>query len=699
MKNNFSRSNVNESTLQVTQPYRSSFNLSHNINGTFALGQFMPVNIERLLPSDVVQGSLAPKLQLERIITPTIGRVRLDTHTFQVNMRRIHTGYRQFLESNDNKQVLPSIDVRALAAKYFAYIHGLDYSTIYNYTFWTALTHASGFSDSLVTLISAGISNLNTLIASSSDLGFTKDFLAIQRNRLAQYKDNYESQGDNLYIDYFDYVLYVIDPLFGAGSQLDFLGYPIYTKFGSWYQSILAIRNQHDDYYSSGDPEVEFRDGFLDSVSYIHMFSIVFCNNLRSDVEYDPSNIVYDNTQLSEMPLRAVYACYYDYMRDWHVEPRTKVLDPDTFGSVSLLAGGVSAESFLPICIQLLGAKQRYYARDFLTTIQTDDIYRHVYAPVFGQGADSSLIGGNATDVADTKGTPIVDNLISLTASEDIPFLSDLFTSTTPGSGNTINAFKADLQTMRRTGMLEKWLARNYFFPDTYAGQLRAHYDVEPDDINVLISQYLGGNEQFISGDQQIAATGTDDTPAGSRTLVAGVDMSDNFSYRASDHCYLISFVSLVPLVNYDVANSHLQELRKMDIATPEFAQDSRVAVRTRDLLRGFENSNAVVGYVPRYYGYRVHGDETHGRYLTDLRSYAWFRDWYNMNFAAKDNSDHNYSTYLQARDFSLDPYSLRIHLDPDAFAGLTMTDAIAFGSIDVQLYINRALPAAVDVI
>ena len=87
-KNNFTRSNVNEQTLMISEINRSGFDQSHRVNTTLKLGRLTPINIERLLPTDIVQGSMSPKFQLENCGTPTIGKLRLDTHTFQVNLHR-----------------------------------------------------------------------------------------------------------------------------------------------------------------------------------------------------------------------------------------------------------------------------------------------------------------------------------------------------------------------------------------------------------------------------------------------------------------------------------------------------------------------------------------------------------------------------------------------------------------------------------
>ena len=86
--NNFTRSNVNAATLQITDPGRSSFNLGHRNDLTIPFGKIVPVSTKILLPTDTFSGSLKPNFHLEKIGTPSIGSTRLDTHSFVVNFRR-----------------------------------------------------------------------------------------------------------------------------------------------------------------------------------------------------------------------------------------------------------------------------------------------------------------------------------------------------------------------------------------------------------------------------------------------------------------------------------------------------------------------------------------------------------------------------------------------------------------------------------
>lgn len=669
MKNNFTRSNVNEETLQISSPLRSGFNLGHRDTCTPQMGRLVPVNFEPLLPTDIVQGKLNVNLALEKIMTPRVGRVRMDTHTFVVNARRINKDWQAFIQSQSDSTMStakkPAFDIYQLMANVFASMLGYQPSKQISDIYGEDGDVAS-FEENVLTTI---LAHYGSILSYNNDYGYVRDFIAVEVERLTEYKTAIGSLGTPFDVPLGTFMAEVLKSYFGEASQFDQLGYPIITSKTPWCQLL-------DWRYSGASSSL----GVIATESLSEFFAI-------KGIE---GNVIthFSARYLDEMPLRACYAAWYDYLRNWHVEKRQNILDPDLFNGTSILHTTSTVDfTWFSNFLQLGILKYRMFSRDPLTTVQTDDNFRHVYNPVIQSdiGDIAAVDISSAEDIYRTLLTESFDNGTSAA------FPSGLFARF--GLAGTVDgAFKSDLQTMRRAGMLRKWLSRNYYFPDTYVGMVRARFGIEPGDTSSLISEYIGGTEQFISGDQQIANVTTDKTPVGSRTLVAGVAGDDSFTYHATDYCYMISFVSLVPMVVYDAANMHLQEISVQDMPSPEFAEDANVEIRTQDFLRGFEHDTDVLGVVPRYLQYRCHLDSNHGRFLTDYRDYNWSRDWYNMYFANVSQSDI-------VRKFSLNPYALRIHLPLNAFLGLDEWDPVAYGDVVVDCAIDRALPAAVEVI
>lgn len=685
--NNFTRSNVNAATLQVTNPGRSSFNLGHRNELSIPFGKIVPVSTKILLPTDTFSGSLKPNFHLEKIGTPSIGATRLDTHTFVVNFRRINKDMRNNLENGQN--FFPSINIYNIINRNVGYL--LGYSTI---DAW---------------LKDKTVSNNNpNLFKDISELLFTN---ALQK--LFNIRDNYSDYGEYCY--QLDKILFLIDyykdcrvqtvnlalnpkdpsflflhalpkflkPFIGEGSLMDYLGYCSFTPYN---KLTPLLSNLHESAFPTVLSEMK---KYLESDK--SLIEPYMANTLQiASSGYAFSSAAY-NSRFSELPIRAYYAVWYDYLRNWHIEERKNILDPDNFSNTPVVEAVASVDlnaknihtfsQFLSLCT----LRSRDYSSDFLTSIQTDDAFRHVYSPVFADSDNAGTTFRASIDKFDSSLPLTPKNINGLYLPDSAGSVFNLPSDSTSFTHYPKEiSFVQDLQTMRRCGMLEKWLARNYYYPDTYVGRLQARFGVRPSDYEVLVSQYIGGSESFITGQELVANMSTSESVVGSRNFKADVSSVDNFNGTVSDYSILISVVSTVPIVTYNAYSPAAKIIDFIDFPQPEFCTDTRVEARASDFLRGF-STQPFIGYTPRYYMFRVSPDESHGRFLTDYRTYNWLRD--------------NYSMSQENFDFSLNPYSLHVNLPLNAFIGLKPWDDFAYGSCDVNLVVNRALPAAIEII
>lgn len=682
--NNFTRSNVNAATLQITDPGRSSFNLGHKNELTIPFGKIIPVSTKILLPSDTFSGSLKPNFALEKIGTPSIGATRLDTHTFVVNFRRINKDMRKNLENGLN--FFPSFDYYEMVDRSFGLLFRDLNSSLYN-LISNALSEYDNFKAASIALIQSLISALDAYYA-NYDSYATPYY---QRDKFLYFKNYYLSLSENIknlsnnpsdpLIFFQVFLPGLLKPICGPSSLLDYLGYPIYSQYNKMVASTLQASMDESK-------QINFYSLFAQKLTP-NLFQAILMNTATFITNPDTQGDRYIfktepcTTLYSELPLRAYYAVWYDYIRNWHIEERKSILDPDLFDNHLVTDFPSFSNNYatdLPNIAKFLSfytLRSRDYGTDFLTSIQTDDDFRHVYSPVFGAVNNHYQATSNGSELSPSTidGIYIPDENGQLYKfPSDKPFANEDFSS----------VYAQDLQTMRRAGMLERWLARNYYYPDTYVGRLQARYGVRPSDYEILVSQYLGGSESFISGQELVANMSTSESVVGSRNLKADVSTQDNFNGSVSDYSILISVLSTVPIVTYDVISPSARITDFIDFPQPEFATDTRVEARVSDFLRGF-SIKPFIGYVPRYYQFRVSADETHGRYLTDYRVYNWLRD--------------NYSMSQEAFEFSLNPYSLRVNLPLHAFIGLQPWDDFAYGSCDVNLVVNRALPAAIEII
>ena len=610
--NNFTRSNVNAATLQITDPGRSSFNLGHRNELSIPFGKIVPVSTKILLPTDTFTGSLKPNFHLEKIGTPSIGATRLDTHTFVVNFRRINNDMRSNLENGKN--FFPAINVYNVVNTNLGIL--LRSGSIDG--FINGLLHSSGdnFKKISTELFKISLENLLSIREHYPQYGehcYQLDKYIYLQDYYTDCQKNIQnltltSDNDPRYLFQYALPMY-LKPFVGEGSLLDYLGYCSFTQYNKItaflsnpelpVSSYATIFNEMKKYFDSGEPFVE----------------PLMANALKiASQGYAFSSDSYNET-FSELPIRAYYAVWYDYIRNWHIEERKNIIDPDNFsnkpavptytGAPIIDANSVHAFSeFLSLCT----LRSRDYGTDFLTSIQTDDAFRHVYSPVLSNNGVNQAY--HITDTGEFS-TPNPSTLLQLEIENfgSFAFPSDSTDHTVSGTNNVL---ATDLQTMRRSGMLEKWLARNYYYPDTYVGRLQARFGVRPSDYEVLVSQYIGGSESFISGQELVANMSTSESVVGSRNLKADVSTTDNFSGSVSDYSILVSVVSTVPIVTYDAISPAAKITDYIDYPQPEFATDTRVEARVSDFLRGF-SIQPFIGYVPRYYMFRVWSVESDG--------------------------------------------------------------------------------------
>lgn len=678
MRTDFTRSNVSESTLDVSSPGSSSFDHYHRHQHALPLGKFIPVMCKPLMPNSVLAGNVAPQYTLENVGTPQIGPTRQDTHTIAVSFRRINRDWRMLVEGKSGFDALPQFNVATLFESIMTTLFSggeIDGS-------WESVVNKFYVNNDNVDV--DGMINLVQeyyfgLYQGVNDFGYNRDWFAIEAFRIRDFHGTFSQDRKG----FFSFIYEVAKPYFGNGSILDNLRYPCMT----YYSPAMSLTRDY-----------ELLTIF--DISLIHSWSALFRITNMSVKFLDKKFVLViefadvESFIVNEMPLRAQYAAWYDSLRNWHVEERSNLLDPDLWDSQSLLVDTIGSPKFLQF-VQLLLPRYRCYGSDAFTTVQTDAAFRHVFNPIFNDLSISDSVDSSFASSDESVLGSIYSVLVS--GIEQV-FPQGLFKRVST-SQNTSGVWLNDLKTMRRSGMLERYLARDYFFPDTYEGQLRARYGIEPSDLLGVSSQYISGTESFISGDQQIASTnGTDGvtgTPAGTRTFTGGAASNGVVQFASQgDFVFLVTFSSLQPIVTYDSKDMFLSCLTRADLPFPEFADDSNVMIQARDMIRGLESCISGLGYVPRYYGWRTDIDSAHGPFLREYRSFIWLRDWKTSVLSTLIGTADD----PRVSPFAISAYGLHVHLPLDAFNGSFYgDDYIAYGDVTFNYSIQAPLPAAVQ--
>ncbi|CAJ0596526.1 unnamed protein product, partial [Cylicocyclus nassatus] len=341
-KNNFTRTNVDVRSLEVSAPKRSSFDLTKNDAFSLRFGKLIPLRCEKLIPGDTLKGSLKPKLQLEKFATPAAGRMRLDSHSFVVSSRRINNQYRQWQESilhGGASQTLPSFNVFALLQEWLDGISvgvfdGDSVSSFKQLLYLVSISHTyqhsyKNFVLKVVQVIASELDRDGVLDFKTH--GNHDDFIAEYLEYLKDWVKLNSPDSGGLYpnpnLSFADAVYALCKPLFGEESTLDNLGYPIlsyYSEVLDYFRTLcdhnlwtLKVERVAEAIAEARQVQVddELRVEVFANAFYKYSGLIMNTDPADTDAVIDGENsyvVIVQSSEsipdVDEMPLRAVYS-------------------------------------------------------------------------------------------------------------------------------------------------------------------------------------------------------------------------------------------------------------------------------------------------------------------------------------------------------------------------------------------------------
>lgn len=189
-----------------------------------------------------------------------------------------------------------------------------------------------------------------------------------------------------------------------------------------------------------------------------------------------------------------------------------------------------------------------------------------------------------------------------------------------------------DVLTLRKAEALQKWKENTVRAGRDHRDQQLAHFGVTASNSFNNHAQYLGGFDSVINVDEVISTASTDDAVLGQ---MAGKGVSavrgEKIHFEASDFGVLMCIYSVVPEAEYDSDGIDRcnQMVDAFDYFTPEFENLGFEAVSIKDIndapvLSNTNIGQGVLGYAPRYYGYKTRVDRVHGVFQTGRSLNAW---------------------------------------------------------------------------
>nr|WNN13140.1 MAG: major capsid protein [Microviridae sp.] len=203
-------------------------------------------------------------------------------------------------------------------------------------------------------------------------------------------------------------------------------------------------------------------------------------------------------------------------------------------------------------------------------------------------------------------------------------------TSSTPngsevGISGTLKSSFTILQ-LRMAEAQQKWAEITQSGRLDYKSQMQKHFGVSPDDGLAHRSVYLGGTSGVLDINEVVNSNLTGDADANMAGKGVG-SVQGHIKFTAKEHGILMCIYHNEPLLDYgsNVFDKQVMEVSPNDIPIPEYDSIGMDAIYMHQLTGEipFEDSDKVLGYVPRYIHYKTCVDKVLGAFNGTLSSWV----------------------------------------------------------------------------
>ena len=677
------RSNQGNNEVIMQDVAHSGQDLSYiSHDGGIPFGRLIPNTFQHLMPSAKYRLANHSNITFEQLTTPLLGNVDISQHNFFVPYRAIDESFETLMTPNK----LDSMGA---------------YSAAPSFNFNQILTVVCSFLDDIVKIswdgtsfeirytldekdqalvadqpwghvyLSDALEDLMLQISAHANLPLVSSERIVDKVSYAMWKNS--PQYNRLLVVLYD----VFDFFVGKRSLLD--------RFGYYVISHKQLDECLQDVFENA-PGVTFTN--FDSI----FKSKVLAYNQWYKHQYPLQN---------EYALRAYYAIWFEYYRNFDIEPRGGNLPEwKNFGKISMFNNGQPNFSSLHYLVPRI----RCWSKDKFTSAGIDDISRHVFAPVMtsvmtqettytanqliGAPGDADNIMGlqmQSTQLAWRNSKTGAASILTVTLPSGI--LSQLRSSPTMTSYDGIS-----LVNLRKATMLENWLKRIYYGGDEYRDRMLSLYGARIEDYRINRPQWLSSSLDSRDVRQEVSNSGalagnesSEMATIGTRTATAtatqnGSDIHSNFTPEFGIY---IGILSVMPRATYDPLSYQNLQIKYSDFPIPQFANSMEDTIVTDEVCRQ-ALTKSPFGYCAYAHAYRGRVDEVHGDYLDTKFDYV-----FNRSFDGHGNRNIPQLSYGWLH--------CRPHLP--MFVNSILLDGQIYGTFIHDFYVENPLPTPVETI
>lgn len=703
MANKITRSTVNEQQYSAPEFPKSGFPLSYRRYSSYLLGRIHAAGFHWTMPGDKISGRTSGQCTFHRIVTPIVSPVNAMQYNVYLPLRPLDRSFKKGitptkLNGMSANWTMPLFNTRYLVDQilraYFNVAYNGSMATLD--TFFANVEALSGSNPTLNDLVAVygGGATVDSLLYGNNGL------VSIPVNSLTSDGTRFAVMADNLYLRdaLLDIAANITAKLGSTDSPLS--GSLLLSEFiNLYFSTLLTPFVGRYSYYA------EFK------YEYLRPFDFFRISRGLSAVATAPSYssflTIFSDTPQNEYAIRAIYAVWYELFRNVDLEPVGPNLpDWQEWSSTSIF--DMSAGGNLLYLIYRI----RPWESDMFIGAQIDDLSRHVYAPVYAKA--SSYVAGHTEQVnnldTNSPASPAEvfqggskPSLYSFTYHDQINDQPVSILCPVPANINDVlssldtkfsDVYGLDLNTLRQSQMLERYLKRNYLFGDEYQDRMLAHYNSRVSDMRINKPEILSRSMDGYEMGQEVSNVSTDETKVGDRTATATVDVNgEEFTTFCEEFGIVISIVCFMPRAMYDGTCPQNYLSKQVHLPIPEFATNNeefgrKTEIAGSGLASGYDGSlqdnRYMFGRYPAYHAWRSRVDEVGGEFLDELQD-STFRRFWGM-FSDDTTPKLNY---------------FFIHCRPNLnmFANNVLYDAQLYGDLVNDCYVERVLPTPVEVI
>lgn len=675
------RTNKGANEVIMQDVPRSGMDLSYTSHdGGIPLGRLIPITYQKLMAGAKYRLANRANLTFEQLSTPLLGNVDICQHNFFVPYRAVDKSFESLmtptkLDGMGATSVAPSFNFNYVLNKVARFVSNIitltnpDFPTIdlrvnlsyFNSisTLWDNVYHHDALID-LQNQLMSRIGVTSSVTPFEVTLDFSKPFESQQSFQTLVI----------LLQDIFDFFV-------GKRSLLDKFGY----YYVSHKQIVKFVMYIYDRARSSFTP--------LGTDLSLYSLLISFADFMRH--EYPLQN---------EYAIRAYYAIWFEYYRNFDIEPRSASLPEwKSFSSSSIVTPNNNVNDLSTL--HFLVPRIRSWAKDPFIAAGIDDISRHVFAPVLSnddtiatvsnqpltKSSEDSTLFGDLSSVGTSWRNPNTGVVQSLSITLPSSILSQLRVNDLSDSQSGIS-----LVNLRRANMLENWLKRIYYGGDEYRDRMLSLYGARIEDYRINRPEWLSSSLDSRDVKQEVTNSGA---PAGSsvdgmasigtRTATAtatqnGSDVTSNYTPEFGIY---IGVLSVMPRATYDTLNYQNLELKNADFPIPQFAHSMEECILSPEISRQVLNTYPF-GYAAYGHAYRGRVDEVHGDYLDEKFDFVFSRSFDDTNDSTQPRLKYGF-----------------IHCRPylPMFVNKVLLDGQVYGTFMHDFFVENPLPTPVETI